>query len=64
MSGPEEPVKKSKEQRVDGAKKAVEDLEMLRTYQQSILETLEPGILIMDSRDQVITEALLTALCT
>jgi len=56
LSGPEEPVKKSKEQRVDGAKKAVEDLEMLRTYQQSILETLEPGILIMDSRDQVITE--------
>src|SRR5438270_1043707 len=37
-------------------KKTTEELHLLRAYQQSILEALEPGILIMDSGDQVITE--------
>jgi len=38
------------------AQKASDELHVLKAYQQSILETVEPGILIMDSRDQVITE--------
>lgn len=40
----------------DLKERAQQELQLLKLYHQTVLETLEPGILVLDSRDVIITD--------